>query len=120
MGTRTITIWAGDTDELNLENIGTAGTTGLSDVSSAALYLWNAADDSKYVTNKSVTITATSAKGTFDPAGAGPTGGDAFKVGDHGTYRGFLRLTWSDGDTTRHPNDHQLTIVVLENHGEAT
>lgn len=119
MGDRRIVIWAGDDEPLELENISVGSRDDLTDVSSAALYLWDASDDSKYVTGKTVTITATAGTGSFDPAGNGPTGGAAFKIGDHGTYRGFLKLTWTDGNTTRHPNDHQLTIVVLENHGEA-
>jgi hypothetical protein len=119
MGERRITIWAGDTEPLDFENISAGGRDDLTDVTSASLFLWHDADDSKYVDGRSVTITATAGSGSFDPAGNGPTGGAAFKVGDHGLYRGFLRLTWSDGNTTRHPNGHQLTIKVLENFGEA-
>ena len=118
MGNRRITVWAGDTEPLDFENISVSNRDNLDEVTSAALYMWDA-DDAKYIDGGPVTITATSNTGTFDPVGNGPTGGDAFEIGDHGTYRGFLRLTWSDGKTTRHPNDHQLTIQVLENHGEA-
>lgn len=120
MADRKITIWAGDTEPLPLVNIADDNDTSLTNVTGTEMYLWDDADDSRYVTAATtISLTATAATATFDPAGAGPTGGDAFKVGDHGTYRGFLKLTWNDGDTTRHPNDHQLTIVVLENHGEA-
>lgn len=120
MGKRKITIWAGDTEPLDLENITVGNGASLTNVSTSEMYLWKDEDDSKYVTGATtVTITATANTAAFDPAGAGPTGGDAFRVGDDGVYRGFLKLTWNDGDTTRHPNDHQLTIHVLKNHGEA-
>lgn len=113
MASQTITVRAGDTEPLTI-NVDATNLTDLANASSAKLYLRKAGESSNHA-EASVTIVSGAKKVTFDPAGAASGGGDALT--EAGTYKGYVKITWTDGDVTRHPgdDDDDLTITVTPN-----
>lgn len=110
---------AGDTEPIDY-NFGITSDSELttSDVSSADLYARNIADGTLHVDGASVTVNSVSASqnsdgtwdntfdATFDPVGNAADGNDAFGDDEAGNrYEVETRVTWSDSDTSTHPND---------------
>lgn len=96
---------AGDTEPITW-TLGVTGVSNLDDVSSAALYARKQGASTNHVDGATVTVSDSAAKEvSFDPVGNGPSGNNAFDTGDEGDYDVYTMVTWSDGDTTRHPND---------------
>ena len=51
----------------------------------------------------------------LDPVGAKSGGGNAFDA--VGSYTGLVKLTFSDGDITRHPGDGDLQVFARDKRG---
>ena len=110
----TINLRAGDTEPFDL-TISASGLSSLDDLTSAVLYAKKAGAAANHVTAGALTVSDSATLTlTFDPAAQADDGGDAFD--EPGTYRCYVLATWSDGDTTRHPDDSDLEIVVRENY----
>lgn len=107
---------AGDTEPLEI-TIGANGVSNLDDASTVVLYARKEGADTNHVDGATCTVSDSAAMTvSFDPAGNGPSGADAFAVGDEGRYDCYVKITWSDGDETRHPakDDDTLDLVVTE------
>lgn len=123
MAVRTLVtkVRAGDTEPLiiDLDPDDDAGFDDLSELSSAVLYARLDGADANHVDGAACSVSDSANKLlSFDPVGNGPSGDDAFDTGDEGTYYCYVRVTWSDGDITRHPpsNDGTLRLDVVANY----
>lgn len=109
-----IVIRAGDTEPLEL-TVNAAGLLNLDELDSAVLYMRAVGADTNHVDGAALSVVDSAAKTLrFDPVGAAADGGDAFD--EAGRYRGYLLLTWTDLDETRHPDNGDLTVTVLSNY----
>lgn len=109
-----IYVRAGDTEPLEM-TVGATGVSTLDDVSTVVLYARETRSTENHVDGASCTVSDSSAmEVTFDPLNNKSGGGNAFDVA--GRYRCYLKITWSDGDITRHPaqDDGTLDVVVTE------
>ena len=108
----TITIRAADTEPLTV-TISADGLSDLTAASTATLYARRKGSTTAHVDGAACTIPDTNALDiTFDPVGAAVGGGDAFDVA--GEYECYVKVTWSDGDITRHPGDTYLGVTVTD------
>ena len=100
----------GDTEPVTI-TVDATGLANLAALASATLYMRLVGAATNHVEGAALTI-ADSATRTlrFDPVGAKAGGGDAFDA--PGIYRGYVLLTWTDGDETRHPSHDWLVAVV--------
>jgi hypothetical protein len=110
---------AGDTDPLAI-TVGATGLTDLDDLSSAELYARLEGAEVNHVDGAACSVLVSADLTlTFDPVGNGPEGADAFSTGDEGTYFCYVKITWSDGDETRHPAaEEEMRLDVVENYEE--
>ena len=116
----TMKVRAGDTEPLiiDLDPDSDADFTDLDEVTTAVLYARKSGEIENHVTAGECTVSDSEAKLlSFDPVGQGPSDANAFDTGDEGTYDCYVLVTWSDGDTTRHPakDDGTLRLDVEEN-----
>lgn len=114
MATDITYVRAGDTVPLTII---VGGPADLTDVATAELFARLKGADTNHVDGAACTIPDENVlEVEFDPAGNGPAGGDAFGVGSEGTYVCYVRLTYDNGDTSRHPraDDGSLDITVTE------
>lgn len=110
-----LTIKAGDTEPITF-TIDVTGVDNLDDVTSAALYAREQAASSNHVDGATLTVSDSAEKEmSFDPVGNGPGGDNAFDTGDEGDYKVYVLVTWSDGDTTRHPGEDYRYWEIQEN-----
>lgn len=110
---------AGDTEPLEI-TVSAVGVTDLTAATNAVLYARETSGSTNHVTAGACTIPDTAEMVvSFDPVDAKVGGGNAFDA--PGTYRCYVRITWSDGDTTRHPakDDGTLDITVTESYEAA-
>lgn len=108
-----ITVRAGDTKKIPLKNVGVESEDNLDEVVSAELYLSKEGEDGNHVDGVGLEIVnRKNGKLSFDPEGAKSGGGNA--LDRVGTYKGHIKLTWTDGETTRHPNNRDLYVEVEE------
>lgn len=119
---------AGDTEPIGY-TIGLTADSELatSDISDAVLYARPVGGTTNHVDGASVTVDSVSTSQnsdgswdhtfdlTFDPENNGPNGNNAFDTGDEGRYAVYTKVTWSDSDETRHPNDDNRTWAVAQN-----
>ena len=108
-------IRAGDTAPLTI-TVGATGVSNLDDVSTVVLYAREQSAATNHVDGASCTVSDSAAmEVTFDPLNNKSGGGNAFEAG--GTYECYVKITWSNGDITRHParDDGTLTIYVVAN-----
>lgn len=118
MATRTgrTYVRAGDTEPLEI-TVGATGVADLTDATTVVLYAREEDADTNHVDGATCTIPDTAEMVvSFDPAGNGPGGANAWDTGDEGTYECYVLITWADGDETRHPaaEDGTLKITVTE------
>lgn len=100
-----LTIKAGDTEPITWK-IDLTGESNLDNVSSAVLYARKVGATSNHVDGATATVSDSANKELeFDPVGNATDGSNAFDTGDEGTYRTYTKVTWSDGDITRHPGE---------------
>lgn len=100
-----LTIKAGDTEPITF-TIDVTGVDNLDEVTSAALYAREQSADTNHVDGATLTVSDSANKEmSFDPEGSKSGGGDAFGTDDDGDYKVYVLVTWSDGDTTRHPGE---------------
>jgi hypothetical protein len=119
MARSTITyVRAGDTEPLEI-TVGAAGVTDLDELTSAVLYGRVDGEEANQIDGEECTVADSETMLlSFDPAGAGPEGGDAWDLapdeGEPVRIRCYVLLTWSDTQTTRHPaaEDGTLDIYV--------
>lgn len=103
-----------DTEPLIIK-IGARGVTDLSSLTVAALFMRRVGDQTNHVNGVSCPIySSADLEVSFDPVGSKMGGGNAFD--GIGTYKGYIRATWSDGDITRHPQDEDLVVKVRGHH----
>ena len=118
-----IRIGPGDTELLTI-TISLSGVSTLDDLTTALLYMRevnNGGPPGDFVTGESNHVDGASLSVlvsadmtvTFDPLNNGPAGADAFAVAEQ-TYDGYVLITWSDADETRHPGavGRFLRVVV--------
>ena len=109
---KTIELWAEDTEPLEV-TVSAAGVSTLDNVSSVAWYFTDEGGTA-HVDGAAGTVSdSANMKIQLDPVNAKSGGGNAFDAA--GTYEGYAKLTWSDGDITRHPNGSSLFVVVNAN-----
>lgn len=114
---QTIYVRAGDTEPLEIA-VDATGLDDLTGLASAVLYMRKTTATTNHVDGATVTVPDTAVKQVrFDPDSNGPGGADAFAIGDEGTYRGYVKITWSDGDVTRHPGDPGEDLRILVSQG---
>ena len=122
MADSTIHVVAGDTETLTI-TVGATGLSNLDDLTSAALYLAkrtvasnpDTVETTNHVDGATLTTLSSAAKTlTFDPVSAKNGGGNALDA--EGTYQGYVKLTWNDGDITRHPAEGRLIVVVADSY----
>lgn len=107
------TIKAEDTEPLEI-TVNAEGITNLDDLTSAVLYLRERSKTENHVDGATLTVSDSASRTlSFDPEDAKNGGGDALDT--RGTYRGYVLITWSDGDVTRHPGEGHFSITVEEN-----
>lgn len=117
---------AGNTEPLTFEFTGTATSeVTTSDISSGAFYARERGADTNHIDGASLgSISASSTDngdGTWDvtitavldPVGNGPSGNDAWDVGDEGTYLCSAVFTYSDTDTAEFPDDEDGLVVTI-------
>ncbi|NIR76793.1 MAG: hypothetical protein GWN53_17335 [Gammaproteobacteria bacterium] len=108
-----IGLTAGDTEPLEL-TIGARGESNLDNVSTVQAYFWRKGQNTNLVNAAAAGVSDSANKEiSFPPAGATTTSGNAF--GSSGMYLGYFLVTWSDGETTRHPNGDTLEVEVAPN-----
>jgi hypothetical protein len=108
-------IRAGDTEPLEI-TVSATGVSSLDDADTVVLYAREASAETNHVDGAACTVSDSAAmEVTFDPVGAKSGGGNAFD--EPGTYLCYVKITWTDGDITRHParDDGTLTITVTAN-----
>lgn len=106
-----ITRRASTTEPLTIR-VGVGGVDNLDDVDEAFLYLREEDNDENEVDGAEITVSDSEAKEfEFDPAGNGPEGEDALKT--PGTYRGYVKIKWTDADETEHPDDAEMLVVEV-------
>lgn len=112
---RHITLQAGDTEPLEIV-VSATGLANLDDVSTAELYMRLKDASTNHVDGVSLTISDSAArKVEFDPVGAKSGGGDALDA--EGRYLAYVKLTFNDGDFTRHPGFPRFLVVdVIPNY----
>lgn len=108
---RHITVRQDDTEPLIIP-VGARGVGDLENLSTAELYLWpEGSPGSKVVDAHALSVHDSEAMLlAFDPDGAKVGGGNPLDTVQ--TIVGYVKLTWSDNDTTRHPQDQNLKITV--------
>lgn len=106
----------GDTEPITYQ-VGLTGQDNLDNVSSAKLYARPRGGSTNHVDGATVTVSDSANKElSFDPVGNGPGGDDAWADNDDaGFYEVYTLITWSDGDTTRHPGTGYRTWRAEEN-----
>jgi len=104
----TIYIRAGDTEPLIL-SLSATGLTDLTDLTTAVLYARKKGATTNHVDGGTLAKTSGLSL-SFDPVGQKSGGGNAFDAA--GQYECYILATWSDADTTRHPGDGEITVVV--------
>lgn len=88
----------------------------LDDLNTARLYARRDGATSNHVDGVALSIQDSAAQTVrFDPVGNAADGGDAFD--ETGVYKCYVKADWSDGDTTRHP-DEGFTVINIEGHYE--
>ena len=108
-----ITIRAGDTDPLDI-NVDATGLDDLTEVDSAVLYMRKDGESANHVDAEALTIPNTANKVVrFDPVNAKVGGGNAFDTA--GRYRGYVKITFTDDDESRHPEHDDLVVNVIAN-----
>lgn len=108
-----ITVKKDDTEPLDIE-VDAAGMPNLDQVDTVEFYMWKRGRDTNVVDGSGASVKNSSDQIVeFDPDGAHTDGGDAFQ--STGTYLAYLKISWDDGDTTRHPADGHLEIHVQDN-----
>lgn len=110
-----IKIVAGDTEPLEVV-ISAQGLANLDDLSSGEAYFWLEDSNTNHIDGASVTVSSSSdRKVQLDPVGAKAGGGNAFDAA--GTYIGYIKITWADTDTSRHPGSESefLRVIVTAN-----
>lgn len=100
-----LNIKAGDTEPITY-NVDLDGQDNLDNVSSAALYAREVDASTNHVDGATVTVSDSANKELeFDPVNNASNGSNAFDTGDESTYHVYTKITWSDGDITRHPGE---------------
>lgn len=108
-------IKAGDTEPI-MFNVDLSGVDNLDNVSSAALYARKKSTSKNHVDGATATVSDSANKElSFDPESNAADNSNAFDTGDEGHYRVYVKLTWSDGDITRHPGGGFRHWHVQEN-----
>lgn len=106
MGRTAITyVRAGDTEPLEI-TVDATGLDNLDDLDSAVLYARIYGSETNHVDGATCSVASSANKTlTFDPTGNGPDSGLAFDldVTKPTRVQCYVRLTWNDGDETRHP-----------------
>lgn len=111
--TTELTIKAGSTELLTF-TLAATGISDLDNLSSAVLYARDVTSGTNHVNGVAVSVLVSGDMTvTFDPVDAKNGGGNAFD--EPGTYKLYLRATWSDGDITRHPDAGYITLTVEPN-----
>lgn len=101
---------AGSTEPMAF-SVGAGNLTNLDNLSSAVLYARDVTSGVNHVDGAALSVLDSAEKTlTFDPVDAKNGGGNAFD--EPGTYKLYLRATWSDGDITRHPDAGYVTLTV--------
>lgn len=107
-----IEIVVNDTEPLMIV-IGARGVTDLSDLTTAVFFVREINAATNHVNGVLMaTDSSVDRRLRFDPVNAKAGGGNAFDT--VGSYEAYVRMTWSDGDITRHPGgSKKLTIKVV-------
>lgn len=109
-----VSVRVGDTEPLKIL-VSATGLSNLDNVSSAVLYLREDSASTNHVDGATLTVSDSDVRElTFDPVGAKNGGGNAFDT--PGKYRGYVHITWNDGDETRHPANDWLRVTVHPNY----
>ena len=121
MANTTLKVRAGDTEPIQLFVSGKRIVSGvlvdlenLDDLHAAYLYLRLRDAAVNEVDGWELTVGATALSLIFDPVGAALSGGLALATA--GTYDGYIKCLWADGDETRHPGDEDLHVVARGNY----
>lgn len=94
---------AGDTEPITF-TVELTGVSDLDDLSTAELYAREISSSTNHVDGAPCTVhDSEEMELAFDPVDNGPGDANAFAIGDEGDYDVYVKLTWADGDTTRHP-----------------
>lgn len=117
MRDREIRIQAEDTEPLEIF-IDADGISDLTDFQSGEAYFWeeDAAVGTNHIDGATVSVSDSDNQlVSLDPIGAKSGGGNAFDTA--GTYYGYVKITWSDTDITRHPGNSSeyLKVIVVAN-----
>lgn len=108
-----ITIKKDDTEPLEF-TVNASGVDNLDDVNTVEVYARKVGSDANHVDGASGSVSdSANQKVEFDPVGNAADGGDAFD--EVGAYEVYLKVTWSDGDFTRHPGSGFNTVNVTRN-----
>lgn len=111
-----IHIRAGDTEEIDII-VGATGISDLSALTTATFYARKEGATANHVTAGAMSIADSAAKKLrFDPVNQKVGGGNAFDAA--GTYDCYCKLTWSDGDVSRHPGKEDFLQVIVTEHFE--
>lgn len=118
MANSVIRIRAGDTEPLEFTiSASQAGTAipNLDDVAEVVFYAQKRGAATAHVDGASASVASSPDRRiTFDPVGAKNGGGNAFDA--EGQYLCYALVTWTDGDTTRHPGGSDLVVDVRTNY----
>lgn len=104
----------GDTEPIHIV-VEATGLDDLSTLSTATIYLREENAASNFVDGASLSVASSAQKRlAFDPVSAAVGSVDATSV--VGTYKGYVLLTFTDGDTSRHPAKEFLILKVTPNY----